>query len=306
MSSNTINIFFSIISRFHCSWLIKGYYVPCENTEKFLLSEIKVNQGSNVQKINIVTNGLSPIKCDFDLQCLFEEICDAKGIELTFVLHNNEALTISLDEAIRKLPVEPDNISDKFIEYTQQEKVKNILDIGGRARSGILHSSDYPGKSVTVIDIVPDDGVDIVCDAHEISKKLINNYFDAVRCSAVFEHIIMPWKVAVEMNRVMRHGAVAMVRTHQTIGMHDMPWDYYRYSDTAWHGIFNRHTGFEIIATRLADPMFIIPFQWRERFLYVEKTAGFESSSVLIKKISEATVDWPLTSEDVVQDYYPE
>ena len=94
----------------------------------------------------------------------------------------------------------------------------------------------------------------VVADAHQLSSVLPASYFDAVTSTAVFEHLVMPWKVAIEMNRVMKVGAWAFIYTHQTIGMHDLPWDYFRFSDNAWKGIFNRHTGFEIIGTELSRP----------------------------------------------------
>lgn len=303
MSSTGDTINFSIVSRFHYSWLVKGC---CISGGKEQLSDIQVNGSLDSIVLHIDNNPNNGIY-GFEVQFLLNEICNPCGIELVFVFGSiKNVQVVPLDDAIKRLPSEADTISDKFLEYVATADVKDILDIGGRARSGILYSGDYPGKTVTVIDILPGEGVDIVCDAHEMSNYLPHNHFDAIRCSAVFEHIIMPWKVAVEMNRVMRDGAVAFIRTHQTIGMHDMPWDYYRYSDTAYNGIFNKHTGFEIIATRLADPMFIVPFRWCERFSQVEKTAGFESSSVLVRKTGDAVLDWAITASDVVQNFYPE
>ncbi|WP_373690468.1 methyltransferase domain-containing protein [Sphingobium sp. DEHP117] len=58
--------------------------------------------------------------------------------------------------------------------------------------------------------------------------------FDAVYSVSVFEHLLMPWKVALEMNRVLRMGGIAYIHTHQTLGLHDMPWDFWRFSDTSW------------------------------------------------------------------------
>lgn len=194
----------------------------------------------------------------------------------------------------------------QFNEIIQEDTYCRMLDIGGRARSGILHADKYRSKEVVVIDILQDSGVDIVCDAHRMSDVLDARSFDVVFSNVVFEHLVMPWKVVIEMNRVMRTGAVGLVVSHQTIGMHDMPWDFFRFSDSAWKGLFNKHTGFEIIGTELGDMQYIIPHVYEDRYSHIEKTGGFEYSAVLFRKITETILDWPLKSEDVTSDMYPE
>ncbi len=134
-----------------------------------------------------------------------------------------------------------------------------MLDIGGRARSRVQRSELFPDCDVTVLDIVADPGVDVVGDAHELSRLFAPDSFDFAMSISVFEHLLMPWKVAVELNRVMRPGGFVLVHTHQTIGMHDMPWDFLRYSDAAWAGIFNRYTGFEVIKTDMSRFLHIVP-----------------------------------------------
>ena len=181
-----------------------------------------------------------------------------------------------------------------------------MLDIGGRARSGVLRAEQFRDKEVVVLDVMQDSGVDVVCDAHRMSEVLEPGSFDMVSSFAVFEHLVMPWKVAIEMNRVMRVGAVAIIVTHQTIGMHDMPWDYFRFSDSAWKGLFNAHTGFRILDTELGDLQYIIPNVYQDQYCAAEKTGGFLYSAVLVRKISETTLDWPLNSADVTSDAYPE
>jgi hypothetical protein len=198
-------------------------------------------------------------------------------------------------------------LTHRFIKMFQESKAKTLLDIGGRARSGILRAHKYVphDTNIDILDIHPGDGVTFVCDVHEMSSVIRQGRYDAILSISVFEHLIMPWKVAVEMNRVLKLGGIALVHTHQTLGMHDMPWDYYRFSDEAWKGIFNHATGFEILGTELDDLLFIVPFEWAPRHSDAEKSAGFENSSVLVRKISEATIDWPLSAQQVTSDMYP-
>jgi hypothetical protein len=118
-----------------------------------------------------------------------------------------------------------------------------MLDVGGRARSGFDFSTWFPAADVTVLDIMDAPNVDVVADAHAMSTSLPRERFDAVSSMATFEHLMMPWVVVTQMNVVMRDGGIAYISTHQTLGMHDIPWDFWRFSDTAWDALFNRHTG---------------------------------------------------------------
>lgn len=180
-----------------------------------------------------------------------------------------------------------------------------MLDIGGRARSRVQRSELFPDCDVTVLDIVPDPGVDVVGDAHELSRLFPADSFDFAMSISVFEHLLMPWKVAVELNRVMRPGGIVLVHTHQTMGMHDMPWDFLRYSDAAWAGIFNRYTGFEVVKTDLNRFMHVVPAVLLDAAVDFEQAGGFECSTVMARKTGPATVDWPVPLAEVVRTSYP-
>lgn len=85
--------------------------------------------------------------------------------------------------------------------------------------------------------------------------------------------------------------------------MHDMPWDFWRYSDTAWDAIFNAYTGFEIVERLLFSPQFILPFKITPGKMDSEKAAGFEGSAVLFRKTGrEGQWDVP---PSVIQSQYP-
>lgn len=180
-----------------------------------------------------------------------------------------------------------------------------LLDIGGRARSGYRYTGDFPSCDATIFDILSDPGVDVVGDAHEMSRYFPANTFDFAMCISVFEHLLMPWKVVIELSRVMKIGGLVLVHTHQTIGMHDLPWDFWRFSDTCWHGLFNKFTGFEIVETSLSNWMHVVPRAWQTRYSSAERSGGFDSSSVIVRKIGEARVDWDVPLTDVLTTSYP-
>ena len=181
-----------------------------------------------------------------------------------------------------------------------------MLDIGGRARSQVQRSELFPDCDVTVMDIVADPGVDVVGDAHELSRLLPAESFDFAMSISVFEHLLMPWKVAVEMNRVMRTGGIALIHTHQTIGMHDMPWDFLRFSDAAWAGIFNRYTGFEVVKTDMSRFLHVVPSVLLDPAVDFENAGGFECSTVMVRKTGPALVEWPVPLGEVVKTSYPQ
>jgi SAM-dependent methyltransferase len=182
---------------------------------------------------------------------------------------------------------------------------RRILDLGGRDRSnrGINYFAEH--HEVTVFDIQAHSGVQVVGDAHELSRHFPAGHFDALHCRSVLEHLLMPWKVVVEAAKVLRLGGLAYFHTHQTIGMHDMPWDFWRFSDTAWDALFNEYTGFRIVGRALGLECFVIPHRWRSDAEDAERAAGFEHSTVLVEKIAEPRLDWPVPLSRIVRTTYP-
>ena len=116
----------------------------------------------------------------------------------------------------------------------------------------------------------------------------------------------MPWKVALEINKILRPGGSLWISSHQTVGLHDSPWDYWRFSRDSWTGIFNKNTGFEIVATVSDHNQYVIPFLAREGKLDSEKAVGHELSAVHAIKISDSKLTWESTLNDLVFSGYPE
>ena len=196
-------------------------------------------------------------------------------------------------------------MAQRFMDTVNTMGGARVLDIGGRARSRIDRSTAFVGAECVVLDILPGDNVDVVGDAHALDQYFPAASFDAVFSVSVFEHLMMPWAVVPQINPVLRPGGIALISSHQTLGMHDMPWDFWRFSDTAWDALFNRHTGFEILDRAMDGEQFILPFRLRPNMLDAEAAAGFESSAVFVRKIGRCTVQWPLTPADITTTMYP-
>jgi len=183
-----------------------------------------------------------------------------------------------------------------------------ILEIGARNRSGYTaKNSIAPERMEHVgIDILPGDGVDVVCDAHNLSNYFSLSTFDYVFSSNVFEHLLMPWKAVVEINKVLKHEGIVMIFTHHSFPLHDTPCDHWRFSDTAWSGLFNKATGFEIIKTMLGDPVSIVSELMNEATAGLEQMPAYIHSMVLAKKISETNLVWNVDESDILSKNYPE
>ena len=70
--------------------------------------------------------------------------------------------------------------------------------------------------------------LDAVADIHEMPVH--NNAADAVLCTQVLEHTHDPQRVICEMARILKPGGTAFVSVPQGWGEHQVPYDYFRYT----------------------------------------------------------------------------
>ncbi len=242
----------------------------------------------------------------FELQALLRQAApDPRQVSLRFTTASGQIIEAPL-AALLKERAAAENASrlyQKFIEHVAAQERACVLDLGGRARSDLDRAPEMPGERALVFDLHPGPNVDVVGDAHRLSDFFPAGIFDAILSVSVFEHLAMPWKVAVEMNRVLRPGGIAFVQSHQALGLHDVPWDFWRFSDAAWQAIFNPATGFKVLETSLTQPMFLVPC--RGRASSTEASTGFESSAVLVRKTGEARLDWDLDAAALLSTTYP-
>ena len=101
----------------------------------------------------------------------------------------------------------------------------------------------------------------------------------------------------IEINKVLRKGGELFINTNHSIGLHDFPWDFWRYSETCWHGLLNEFTGFEILKTAIGDPVRITPMRYDDGFRDHEGGLGFQTSTVWARKISDSTGVWNADSD---------
>jgi hypothetical protein len=122
---------------------------------------------------------------------------------------------------------------------------------------------------------------------------------------STFEHLAMPWKAALEINRVLVTGGTVMVATHQTWPLHEQPWDFWRFSDNSWAAIFNKHTGFEVERFAMGEPASIVPHQVQAHTVMHPVHPAMMASAVICRKIGSPQVSWDVAMSDIVESAYP-
>ena len=103
----------------------------------------------------------------------------------------------------------------------------------------------------------------------------------------------MPWVAAVELNKVLKAGAMIYMQSHPTWPLHEEPWDFFRFSKDAWSGLFNRLTGFEIVEAGYGIEAAIVPRVAAGGALGgIDGCRTYLLSACVARKVGEPLVDW--------------
>lgn len=70
---------------------------------------------------------------------------------------------------------------------------------------------------------------------------------DTVLCNEVLEHVPEPSQLFAEAARVLRPGGILLLTTPQVWGLHEEPWDFYRYTRYGLSYLAKKH-GFEVVS----------------------------------------------------------
>lgn len=196
---------------------------------------------------------------------------------------------------------------DRFFAMLSAMPPGHCLEIGSRVRTGGIWKSALPaGWRYTGFDIMDGPNVDIVGDAHRASHFLPRRAYDAVMSFVVFEHLLMPWKVAIELNRVLKTGAIGIIAAPHTWPIHEEPCDYFRFSRHAWKALFNKATGFAILDAAQGSPAHVVPLTMTGPPMeFNEHFPTPLMSAVLFRKTGETALDWPVELDAVSGDVYP-
>jgi len=194
-----------------------------------------------------------------------------------------------------------EKVAARFREMAPRSR---LLELGSRVRAATVSMRPWmrsEAKEYVGVDILEGPNVDIICDAHRLSHYL-HEPFDLVYSQFVFEHLAMPWVVTSELNKIMRIGGEAWILSNHTVGLHDVPWDFWRFSESAWKVLFNTDSGFEILGAALGDGVRVTPMRYHDGFREHEGGLGYQGSMVWVKKITDRHHSWGVLPETILQE----
>lgn len=117
---------------------------------------------------------------------------------------------------------------------------RKTLDLGS---SWSPYAEYFPNR--TSSDIEDREGVDVVADAHDLPFE--DNSFEVILCSEVLEHLHTPEKAIAEMRRVLEPGGALILTTRFMFPMHDVPHDYFRYTESGMKHLFRNWEILELV-----------------------------------------------------------
>ena len=175
-----------------------------------------------------------------------------------------------------------------------------VLQVGARTPAGLEGMPPRPLLRGPVIglDIHPGFRVELVGDAHFLSRFLREGSFDAVVSGSVLEHLQAPWLFAAEVNRVLKLGGLVYHLVPGAWPAHAQPNDFWRMSAEGLRALFGPECGFEVLDARDSEPAAMIPGPaWRQRHIDMPTLPTFAMAEVLARKVAEipaGAVAWPL------------
>ncbi len=187
-----------------------------------------------------------------------------------------------LDQILRGIPV-------------REASQRVFVELGGRgsASSEIRKLVGQDFKYIGV-DIEDHPNVDIVADVHQLSEHVALESVDVVYSHSVLEHLIAPWKVVIESNRILRSGGLFIAYAPVTWPLHAEPWDFWRISPHAWPSLLNEATGFEILRIEEIGNAAIVPLDvgTSRSISRMQHDPAPLFSSVVARKIGDSKIDW--------------
>lgn len=230
-------------------------------------------------------------------------------VELLLVPENKKSLLLDiLEKPYYQLDTSQDPYHLNFAFFIREvNKLKKyrLLELGARTGNKKSLFSDY--EEYIGFDIHPGDGVDVVGDCHHLSTHFPVNYFDAVFSIMVFEHLAMPWKVILEINKIMKPGGLLFIATTPAWPPHALPWDFWRFSKESFNILLNPSMGFEILKCDEGLPCSILPLGYEEPMIGMHKHPANLAVSLIARKCQtyDERLVWDVEIKQILDSIYP-
>lgn len=176
-----------------------------------------------------------------------------------------------------------------------------VLELGSRNVTGVNLRHFFDQAQYTGFDFYPGENVDVVGDIHRLSTHFgPEDRFDLIFCSAVLEHLHMPWLAAVEIQKMLKVGGHVFVETHFSFSAHERPWHFFQFSEMGLRALFNDSLGFDLVDSGMSNPIagFFAPGSDAE-LRHAPLTELYCHSEILCRKRCEVEgFDWSKVSLD--------
>jgi SAM-dependent methyltransferase len=195
---------------------------------------------------------------------------------------------------------------ENFIARLEEFPSGAVLELGARARSAVTRRHRIPSRLEYIgMDILEGTNVDVVGDAHALSELFPEKRFVAAFSTSVFEHLAMPWKVALELNKILQPGGIVYTSTHQTWPPHEEPWDFWRFSQHTWRTLFNSATGFEVVEAVVGEPARIHACRTSPVTREMPLSIAWLGAASIVRKTHDTMLSWPVPTSVVTESMYP-
>lgn len=186
---------------------------------------------------------------------------------------------------------------ENWIQYLKEQFDKpgvEILEVGSRVVTGANWRNLFEYANYTGFDYYAGENVDVVGDAHKLSQYF-DKKFDLIFSSAVFEHLAMPWKVSLEIIKLLKLGGCVFVETHYSYSSHERPWHFFQYSENALNVLFPEAFGMKCVKKGCSNLIVNAEFADNASEYLRGKAIGglYAHSEFLAKKMrEEVDLDW--------------
>jgi SAM-dependent methyltransferase len=223
------------------------------------------------------------------------------------------SFTVETDTGARTIPIECPRLEledaplsplelEAFRRFASEVNARGgvVLEIGSRLVSP--EAEDYrryfPDASRYIgVDVHPSETVDVVGDAHFLSALVGERSVDAVFSMAVLEHLSWPWLVAAEINRTLRADGLVFHLVPHSCPTHEVPNDFWRFSDEGLKVLFGPATGFEVLDAGMRGPVDMYSNVRRGPLLLYPLNPGYANAYVLARKVRDldpGACVWPI------------